>query len=331
MGLNIKGIALDFGRSLIKPFETGKSVGGGTQDKFLLNGIRTANFLQNSVGNLDDGFAYRSGLSTAIDDFNLQFLFDEPALNKPFDGRFVGAKGQTFRANTRLCNIPAVIPNGGIRNNETMIYINGIRTNVAGQAICLQVIADKTGSRLVGIYNATEGIGVDALQNLGDKLDIGKNPSVDTLADAVYKEIIDKQEVHLLAHSHGAIITSRALEDVKNRLMLEDRMCRPDAERLMGIIKVETFGSLSRRFPDGPQYVHYFNRSDGDSQSFSLRSWLNPVTHRGQGAVTRYFRQGRPLFSHGFEEFYLPERVPFKQLQQAGIAEIIEVSGSQAS
>ncbi|NJM52564.1 MAG: hypothetical protein HC846_03675 [Blastocatellia bacterium] len=123
--------------------------------------------------------------------------------------------GQTFPANTSLNDIPAVVPNGGVHNNETLIYVNGIRTNVAGQANSLQAIADNTGSRVVGIHNATEGTGVDLLQSFGDKLDIGNNPAVDTLADTVYNELRAGREVHLMAHSQGAIITSRALEDVK--------------------------------------------------------------------------------------------------------------------
>ena len=95
--------------------------------------------------------------------------------------------------------------------------------------------------------------------------------------------------------------------------MLEDGMSRNDAERLMNNIKVETFGGAARRFTDGPQYVHYVNRNDGVPQAFGLRSWINPFAHEGEGAVTHYFREGRPLVSHGFEEFYLPERVPFDE------------------
>lgn len=316
MGLNIKGFALDLGRNLIKPLEPKILLGGKLQDGLLPDGLNAANLLQNPAGTLSDVFASRSGISTALNLFNLRLPFTKTSSDKPFDGRFVGASGQTFPANTPLSDIPAVTPTGGVRNNETLIYVNGIRTNLAGQANSLQSIADNTGSRVVGIHNATEGTGVDLLQSFGDKLDIGRNPAVDTLADTVYSELRAGREVHLLAHSQGAIITSRALEDVKNRLMLEDGMSRRDAERLMGNIKVETFGGASRRFPDGPQYVHYVNRNDGVPQAFGLRSWLNPFAHAGRDAVTHYFRDGKPLVSHGFEEFYLPERVPFEQARQ---------------
>jgi len=275
-------------------------------------------FLRQSGESLSSIYASRKGISTAF--HPLSFLNRRtpppPPPDKQFDGHLVGAGGRTFPPNTPLSNVPAVTPRNGVTNNETLIYVNGIRTDIGGQANSLQAIADASGSRVVGIHNATESSAADILQSLGDKLDIGSNPAVDTLADTVYNELRAGRSPHLLAHSQGAIITSRALTDVKNRLMAEDGMSRQDAERLMSNIKVETFGGASRRFPDGPQYVHYVNRNDGVPQAFGLRSWLNPFAHAGRDAVTHYFREGKPLVSHGFEEFYLPERVPFNDARQ---------------
>lgn len=317
MGFSIKGIAQDIGKSFLKPLELGNSLREKVQNEVLDDVQTVGNFLQNpSPASLGDVFASRTGLSTALNPISLRFGRAEQPVDKQFDGQFVGANGQTFPANTPLSQIPGVEPVGGVRNNETLIYVNGIRTNVAGQSNSLQAIADQSGSRVVGIHNATEGTGADLLQSLGDKLDIGNNPAVDTLANTVYNELRAGRQPHVLAHSQGAIITSRALQDVKNRLMLEDGMSRQDAERLMNNIRVETFGGASRRFTDGPQYVHYVNRNDGVPQAFGLRSWLNPFASPGRDAQTHYFREGRPLVSHGFEEFYLPQRVPFEQARQ---------------
>lgn len=317
MGFSLRGIASEIGRNLIKPIEIGNQLKEKIQDQVFRDAATVGNFVEHTGENLNEVFASRTGLSTALNPLSIRFAhLEEQRPDKQFDGFFVGANGQTFAPNTALSEIPAVTPNGGVRNNETLIYVNGIRTNVAGQSNSLQAIADNTGSRVVGIHNSTEGIGVDLLQSFGDKLDIGNNPAVDTLADTVYNELRSGREVHLMAHSQGALITSRALQDVKNRLMLEDGMSRGDAERLMNNIKVETFGGAARRFPDGPRYVHYVNRNDGVPQAFGLRSWLNPFAHAGDNAVTHYFREGRPLVSHGFEEFYLPERVPFEQARQ---------------
>lgn len=267
--------------------------------------------------NPNDVYASRTGLSTALNPLTLRTTqTTEDVPDTAFDGHFVGANGQTFSPDTALSDVPAVTPRNGVTNNETLVYVNGIRTDVGGQANSLQAIADNTGSRVIGVHNATSSSVADIFQSLGDKLDIGSNPAVDTLADTVYSELRAGRDVHLLAHSQGAIITSRALQDVKNRLMLEDGMSRTDAENLLNNVKVETFGGASRRFPDGPQYVHYVNRNDGVPQAFGLRSWLNPFAHAGRDAQTHYFREGRPFVSHGFEEFYLPERVSFEQARQ---------------
>ena len=316
MGIGLRNIAEGFSRNFLKPLEAANSLRETVQNEVLEEAAEIGNFVGEATENLSDVFASRTGLSTALNPLSVRFQRQETPVDKEFDGHFVGAEGQTFAPGTPLSEIPAVTPAGGVRNHETLIYVNGIRTNVAGQSNSLQAIADQTGSRVVGVHNATEGFGADILQSFGDKLDIGSNPAVDTLADTVYNELRAGRDVHLLAHSQGALVTSRALQDVKNRLMLEDGMSRADAERLMNNIKVETFGGAARRFTDGPQYVHYVNRNDGVPQAFGLRSWLNPFAHEGQGAVTHYFREGRPLVSHGFEEFYLPERVPFEEARQ---------------
>lgn len=316
MGLSLRGLAADIGRSFLKPLELGDSIKEKVQDQVLRDAGTIGNFVENSTQNLGDVFASRTGLSTALNPLSLRLSREEPPTDKQFDGRLVGANGQTFAPGTPLGEIPAVTPAGGVRNNETLIYVNGIKTNVGGQSNSLQAIADNTGSRVIGVHNATEGFGTDVLQSLGDKLDIGRNPAVDTLANTVYDELRAGRDVHLMAHSQGAIITSRALQDVKNRLMLEDGLSRREAENLMNNVQVETFGGAARRYPDGPQYVHYVNRNDGVPQAFGLRSWLNPFAHAGRDAQTHYFREGKPLVSHGFEQFYLPERVPFEEARQ---------------
>jgi hypothetical protein len=247
----------------------------------------------------------------------------QPPPNKPdkaVDGYLLGADG-AVPPNTFLRDVNAVVPQGGVRNNETLIYTNGILTSTEAQARSLQAIADQTGSRVIGVRNATENILVDSDQTLNDKLGIGNNPAVDTLADTVYSELRAGNSPHLIAHSQGAAITSRALTDVKNRLTAEDGMSRQDAEKLLSNVRVETFGGAARRYPDGPQYVHYLNRNDGVPMTLGVRDWLNPLARPGKGAVTHFFEDGKPFISHGFEEFYLSRRVPFEEARQGNFKE----------
>jgi hypothetical protein len=238
-----------------------------------------------------------------------------------FDGVFVGANGQTFAPNTPLDRIPAVQPRNAPATNETLIYINGINTTKDAQAGSLQAIADRAGARVIGIHNSTEGMITDLRQCVTDKLDLGRNPPVDTLADTVYKEIQAGRTVHLMAHSQGALITSRALRDVYQRLRIEDGLSRAEAERRLGQVKVETFGGAAGHFQDGPQYVHYINRDDPVPSLFGL-GWdidrFNPTLDAGRGAQVHWFTDIHlnPIASHSFEDVYLERRVPFEQARR---------------
>jgi hypothetical protein len=273
---------------------------------------------------LAEGYASRVG--TDLLSPNLLHLISSriaPAVqpDTAYDGAFVGAGGRTFPPTTPLNQIPAVRPSNGRQPAETLIYVNGINTNRAGQSASLQAIANQTGAQVIGIHNATEGMIRDLEQCVTDKLDQGNNPAVDTLANTVYNEIKAGRSVHLLAHSQGGLIVSRALNDVSERLQREDGLSRAAAERMLGRVKVETFGGAAGHYPNGPQYVHYVNRDDPVPSLFGL-GWdmdrLNPTLNAGRGAVIHWFTDVHlnPIASHSFEDVYLPRRVPFDQARQ---------------
>lgn len=234
--------------------------------------------------------------------------------DRAFDGLFVGADGRTYPPTTPLGEVPAVTPRGGLRTDETFVYVNGISTTKDAQFSSLQNIAERTGGRVVGIHNATQGAFLDIIQSAGDTIDLGRNPAVDTLADTVYEEITAGRTVHLLAHSQGALITSRALQDVRARLLVEDGMSVRDAERLLARVRVETFGGAAPAYPNGPQYVHYVNRFDPVSTLFGLGPFSNTLVEPGRGAVVHRFNERQN--AHGFDQTYLPRRVPFEQARR---------------
>ncbi len=238
--------------------------------------------------------------------------------DKAYDGTFVGANGLAYASSTPLNQIPTVRPSDGRQPTETLIYVNGIRTSKEGQASSLQAIADKTGAAVVGIHNSTEGTFKDLLQSLGDKTDLGRNPAVDTLANTVYDALKSGQPVHILGHSQGGLITSRALSDVRRRLLIEDGLSSSQANQLLSNIKVETFGAAASSYPDGPQYVHYVNRADPVPGLFGLGSFKNLFVrdrNAGLGAVVNRFTDFG-LDPHSFEANYLKRRVPFDQARR---------------
>src|SRR3712207_5493736 len=262
---------------------------------------------------LAEGYASRAGLLTPPV-FALLDVLAPRGSDRDFDGLFVGAGGRTYSPSTPLSQVPAVLPGDGRVPTETVVYVNGIITTKDGQFCSLRQIAARTGAPVAGVHNATQGGFVDVLQSVGDTLDVGHSPAVDTLADTVYAEIKAGRTVHLMAHSQGALITSRALADVYQRLRVEDGLSRREAERLLGRVEVETFGGAAGSYPDGPRYVHYVNRRDAVPGLFGLGPFANPLVRPGRGAVVHRFSEGDD--AHGFEQTYLPRRVPFEQARR---------------
>ncbi|WP_224249181.1 putative lipase [Hyalangium gracile] len=265
------------------------------------------------IHNVVDGFEAKAvGGAKAV-----QGLFgggNQP--DRVYDGQFLGAGGKTFPPGTALKDVPGVTPKNNPNPSETIVYVNGINTPKDAQYSSLESIAETTGAKVVGIHNATEGMAADLVQCVKDKLDKGTNPAVDTLADTLYKEIKAGRSVHVMAHSQGGLITSRALGHVYDRLRLEDGMSKADAQKAMSKLNVETFGAAAMTYPDGPNYVHYVNRGDPVPDAFGLgpTGW-NPLTDGGKNSVVHRFNDFKlnPIAAHGFESVYLKHRVPFDQ------------------
>jgi len=233
------------------------------------------------------------------------------------DGKLVGANGQTFEPGTPLSQIPGVTPRNNPNPTETVIYVNGILTDLESQQVEMQNIANSSGARVIGIHNSTQGAVNDISQCINDKLDKGSNPAVDTLVDTVYAELKAGRSVHLMGYSQGGLITARALRDLSNRLRLEDGLSKEQAEQVMSRINVETFGSAGASYPDGPNYVHYVNDRDIVPGAFGTGLPLQGLlTHPGRGAVVHHFSHGEKrdwVEAHDLESAYLARRVPFDQ------------------
>lgn len=298
--------------NLLDPFEDLGRTAFGVRERVESAGEGVAELFGGAVG-LAEGYASRAGILTRPA-FALLNAAASRGSDREFDGLFVGAGGRTYAPSTPLAQVPGVVPSDGRAPVGTVVYVNGISTTRDGQFGSLQQIADRTGARVVGIHNATQGGFVDVIQSAGDTLDIGRNPAVDTLADTVYEEITAGRTIHLMAHSQGALITSRALTDVYQRLRVEDGLSRREAERMLSRVNVETFGGAAGSYPDGPRYVHYVNRLDAVPGLFGLGPVATPLVQPGRGAVVRRFSEGDN--AHGFEETYLPRRVPFEQARR---------------
>ncbi len=245
--------------------------------------------------------------------------------DRAYDGTFVGQNGKAYASDTPLSEVPGVLPKGlapGAEPKETILYVNGIQTSKDAQAQSLQSIADQTGARVVGIHNATQGMGKDLLQCVSDKMGVGRNPAVDQLTDVVLAKLEAGESVHLMAHSQGGLITSRALRQVSQKLAAQG-LSPAEIQTKLGLIHAETFGAAAYSYPDGPKYEHYVNQADPVPRMAGLGgSGRRDGKRAGSGATVHRFRdnqssRGDWFGSHDFD-LYLEHRARIAQEQSSG-------------
>lgn len=126
--------------------------------------------------------------------------------------------------------------------NKRIVYINGIGTPRATHAYTVKLVSVVTGANVIGIYNQS-GDGeepnylADLVQCLGDKTGWGNNPATNTLAEAVRYACVRGVPLNIVAHSQGAIITSRAIRQGIGKLL--DHYGRLDAQVMPYIERIE--------------------------------------------------------------------------------------------
>jgi hypothetical protein len=192
--------------------------------------------------------------------------FNPPEPYTRYDGHFIGTNragdGCDYAPLTPLSQIRGVQPVSG-HPTQKIIFVNGIMNSPGNEYASMREIANQANAEVVGIHNASEGFFKDFVQCVQDKLGIGHNPAVSTLSNTLYHELASgsREPINLMAHSQGALITSRALEDVHNRLK-EAGLSEKEIEVRMSRINVDTFGGAAWHFPNGPHYNHYTNAAD---------------------------------------------------------------------
>ncbi|MBS1720467.1 MAG: DUF4157 domain-containing protein [Armatimonadetes bacterium] len=165
------------------------------------------------------------------------------------------------------------------------VFINGIDTSLADHYRAAQRLANATGNTVVGVYNATGGMGIDLLQCGADKFfDRSANPSVATLV-RIIRAYGDARRPHggmnIFAHSQGSLILSEALRQAQGEGI--------DLRR----IDATTFGNAAFTFPEGPTYHHYIHDDDLVSGTVGTGSHVSRLLNMLPGPIRSLVGLGR--------------------------------------
>jgi hypothetical protein len=244
---------------------------------------------------------------------------------KQFDGKFVGKGCEPAPKAPAEGVQPKKCPGGG-KQGKKIYYVNGINTKLKendkfeGSGMCgnMHAIADTTCAEVVGIYNATEGMGRDLDECLSNIGRAGKTPAAKTLSDEMMRNLTREppEKMTVFAHSQGGLVTQEALVDTKARLVAMG-MTPEQAEARMGALEVKSFGTAVAGWPQGPQYERFTNLKDPIPYVIAgAQGILYPVETLNDTTMpnTHVFTdQNKLIAAHSMDGSYMPHLD--KQLQ----------------
>jgi hypothetical protein len=177
-------------------------------------------------------------------------------------GKIIGSDGLIYEPVIPVPQNLAFMHADTARSAAPILFINGINCEVSDAAHLAQQLADTTKSPVYALYNQTINLFHDVTQSLTDKLNITSKPAVETLCGIICDALRDSKPLHLVAHSHGAVVVSTALSHAISTLRAERHCGTDQLVNELGRITVETFGGAATIYPDGPRYIHYVDQRD---------------------------------------------------------------------
>ncbi len=255
---------------------------------------------------------------------NPAIVLNPPTIRAFGDGSFTGANGvqggttppgsvMGFEPNSNFFwEVPAITPSVGERHPATtasgkrIVYINGINTPMTSHAYTVKLLSVVSGAAVIGIYNQS-GDGVegniffDLVQCLGDKTGLSNNPATHTLAKAVYDSCVSGVYLNIVAHSQGAIITSRGIRqgigkllDRYGRMSSQVRPLIDAVERRRGFFESVGRGIIGADDMDRIRLEQGLRQHILPTVEQRLHNFVSAQTFGGAG---RFFPDG-PLYRH---------------------------------
>ncbi|MGF6213689.1 hypothetical protein [Comamonas sp. 4034] len=141
-----------------------------------------------------------------------------------------------------------------------IIYTNGINTPPEAACATMHKIADSRCAEVIGVYNATDGIGGD-VANANRKINgDSSDKAAQSLSQLVQDMSARGEKVTIFAHSEGGLNAQTGLGIAYEKM--EKEHGKGYANRAMQNMSVYSFGTAQRGWPTGPTYTQFTNFSD---------------------------------------------------------------------
>lgn len=141
-----------------------------------------------------------------------------------------------------------------------IIYTNGINTPPEAACATMHKIADSRCAEVIGVYNATDGIGGD-VANANRKINGDtSDPAAQALSELVQDMSARGEKVTIYAHSEGGLNAQTGLDAAHEQMTINHGA--DYANNAMQNMSVYSFGTAQRGWPAGPTYTQFTNVSD---------------------------------------------------------------------
>lgn len=185
-------------------------------------------------------------------------------------------------------NVPRFRGSRAATDAPTLYYVNGANGSPVITAVNVAALAETSQISVLVIFYAGDGT-APLTQALPA---VSSGAAVETLKGVIADHLARQEPVHIRGGSAGTVIISEAIHGTRNRLARETRL-RGDWAAPLGLLRVETHGSVARDFPDGPRYIHYAAKPDPVPKI----GVAGPVAHPGARALIASFRPDRSLIA----------------------------------
>jgi len=187
-----------------------------------------------------------------------------------YNSHFLGGNLCAYKGSAPAQDIPAVLPESGRLVDSQPIYlVSGINMTLRDHAEDLQLVANTFERPLIGVHNATRGLGMDFIQARKDAHNDRSNPTINTVRDLVLGAVYRGAGLSLVLVSHGANIGSRGIQRAIH--ILRGKGWSEEAlDEALAKINVRTFAGACWEYPDGPSYQHCMLMKDRGPLRFGL-------------------------------------------------------------
>lgn len=245
--------------------------------------------------------------------------------NYSYDSFLIGNNGCLYDPKSvSIDQIPPAIDSAAGSNQQIPLwYVNGANHRADWVLPEMHLLAKNSGRPVIAIYNAT--MGGRFPDAISDGLKESKVAKV--LADQIVYNLTINKPVYISCSSQGAIHVSQGLHQAID--ILSKKISKPELNKLLTKIHVETAGGAGKTFPDGPQYIHYVNTRDpvpGNAGVLSSNAQpgknavIYEFTDSDDDPMEPKYRWVGPLtinfiYVHGFN-MYIQYRQAFDELYQ---------------